>query len=142
MSMDGIPFRAIHFGAALRIFSLPLLVLAVALLFLALGVYRHIPWADVPLHLAGSMALAVSYCLLLRQLRRAGAVAPLPAALSGLFVVAAVVTTGVLWEFLEFLVDAAYPLLQMQVSVANTMGDLALDIAGGLLGVLFFRRGF
>src|SRR3989338_3520253 len=87
-------FRVIHFGAVLRIFSLPLLVLAVALLFLALGVYRLIPWADVPLHLAGSIALAVSYCLLLRQLRRADAVVSLPVALSGLFVVAAVATTG------------------------------------------------
>lgn len=138
--MNGTPFRAVQLGAVLRIFSAPMIVLAVALAFLALGVYRFLPWVDVPLHLAGSIALAVSYQLVLQRLQQSGSLTRLPAFVILPFVIAAVVTTGVLWEFLEFLADVAYPALQMQVSIANTMGDLALDLAGGLLGVLFFWR--
>src|SRR3989344_3518810 len=55
-------------------------------------------------------------------------------------VVAFAVLIGVLWEFAEFAVQYIFPDFVTQISIADTMADLFLDLLGGLSVVFLYSN--
>jgi hypothetical protein len=98
-----------------------------------IDVYSVWPDADVPMHFAGGLSFAffASGCI-----RALTAGAPKSSRLVVLELVLAgslTATAAVLWEFAEFALDHTVG-TTLQVSLANTMQDMAL----GLLGAVAF----
>jgi ABC-type polysaccharide/polyol phosphate export permease len=96
--------------------------------------YGDRPRLDIPMHLAGGIAMAffISGCFqaMPRGARRSSRVIVREA----LLVASLTTTAAVVWEFLEFAIDAATG-TNIQVSLANTMQDLALGMAGAAVVV-------
>jgi hypothetical protein len=99
-----------------------------------LDVYTPRPWLDVPMHVVGGVAIA----FFLR-----GAVDVLDAEAersrharlrTRLLVVTASMAVAVLWEFAEFALDRTLG-SNLQVSLANTMQDLATGTLGAVVAV-------
>ncbi len=108
----------------------PLLVLATHL-FLSRVMHAYLIWppTDIPVHFAGGLAIAffVSRCfqaLPRETIRRSRVVL-----LELLLVMALTATTAVFWEFAEFTDDRLFG-TNIQISLANTMQDLAMGILG------------
>lgn len=111
----------------------PLLVFATHLFIgRVLNAYAWWPPIDIPMHLSGGIAIAffISRCfqVLPRQ--------PVPhsrlSILELLLVGSLTATVAVFWEFAEFTLDQIYG-TKIQVSLANTMRDLAMGISGAIL---------
>lgn len=105
------------------------------------GWYTALFWFSSLLHFLGGMAAAaiVVWCCARYSQLGLGALRP-----TVLFfvVLSAVALIGVLWEFFEFALDAGFfgiPHILSQPSVADTMGDLALDLVGGTIFYILFR---
>src|SRR5262245_3578364 len=92
-------------------------------------VYRLWPQADIPMHFAGGFAIAffISCCFraLPRDVVRSSRLVVLEAVLIGSLTTSA----AVLWEFAEFTLDRMAG-TNVQVSLPNTMQDLALGMLG------------
>jgi hypothetical protein len=92
-------------------------------------VYKLWPSFDVPMHFVGGLAFAffVSQCF--RELPRGMVQRSRSVVLELLLIGSLTATAAVFWEFFEFSLDQ---LLQknIQVSLANTMKDLAMGIIG------------
>ena len=103
-----------------------------------LDVYRSWPGLDIPMHFAGGVSVAyfISGCIqgLPWDRGRGGVI------LEALLVASLTTSAAVVWEFLEFAIDAVTG-SNLQVSLANTMQDLALGMLGaGALIVARARR--
>jgi hypothetical protein len=112
----------------------PLMVFSIhAIASRVFHVYEAVPQADIPMHFAGGVAIAffISRCFraLPRDVVRSSRVIVLEAVL----VASLTTTAAVLWEFAEFLLDSVSG-TNVQVSLANTMKDLAF----GMLGAMVF----
>lgn len=98
-------------------------------------VYVKLPWFDVPMHFLGGVMIAILVGSFYKSFRRAG-IFP---ALSRMAYVALgtciVVMFAVWWEFAEFLIDQVFG-TTFQPSLADTMLDLLLGMAGGKLMLL------
>jgi len=96
-----------------------------------LDAYRVWPHADIPMHFAGGVAMAffLSQCFraLPREVVRSSRLVVLELVLIG----SLTATAAVFWEFTEFIYDRAFG-TNIQVSLANTMQDMAMGIAGAL----------
>jgi hypothetical protein len=95
----------------------------------AFDLYVVWPDADMPMHFAGGVAMAffVSQCF--RTLPRESARRGRLAVLELVLVVSLTATAAVFWEFAEFGVDRLTG-SNVQLSIENTMQDLALGILG------------
>ena len=108
----------------------PLLVFAVHVFASqVLRAYFFWPRTDIPMHFVGGLAMAyfISGCFraLPRETVRKSRVSVLEAILVGSLTTSA----AVVWEFAEFSIDAVAG-TRIQVSLANTMQDLALGMLG------------
>lgn len=116
-----------------------LFVFSLHLIALSLDMYNRHPHFDVIMHLLGGGAIAMSW-LLMNKLYFPKSSLPF---LYQLIVAVGIVTlVGVCWEFYEFLLDTRDGLPIRQLSIANTMQDLACDLLGALLisALTFWRR--
>lgn len=96
------------------------------------GLYGSHPWLDVPMHVAGGVAIAWFLHRALVNAGRAELLAPFHERTHHVLVQALVGTTTVLWEFAEFLSDR-YLGTHAQGGLDDTLLDMLLGIAGGVL---------
>jgi hypothetical protein len=117
----------------------PLTVFLVHVVAGVLGAYTRWPDTDIPMHLAGGVAMAffLSRCFraLSRGVVRSGRLVVLELVLVG----SLTITSAALWEIAEFACDRTLG-SSIQVSLANTMQDMAIGIAGALAFVVFRAR--
>jgi hypothetical protein len=94
-------------------------------------VYSARPALDIPMHFAGGVA--IGYCVsgCVRAMPRPGGRNRRALFLEALLVISLTTTAAVGWEFLEFAIDRATG-SNIQVSLPNTMQDLALGMAGAV----------
>ncbi|MCP4139336.1 MAG: hypothetical protein GY755_03430 [Chloroflexi bacterium] len=97
-----------------------------------LHIYDYYPSADVPMHFIGGIAIAFfvsrSFQLLPREAVKRSRIVLLELLLIG----SLTATAAVFWEFAEFALDQ-FADSNIQVSLANTMKDLAMGILGAIL---------
>jgi hypothetical protein len=118
----------------------PLLVFAIHVFIgRVLGLYESFPPIDIPMHISGGLAIAffISTCFqnLPREALQRDRIAILELLLAGTLTV----TAAVFWEFAEFSVDQLFG-SNVQVSLANTMKDMALGITGALAYIIIRSR--
>ncbi len=118
----------------------PLLVFATHL-FLSRGIeaYRDHPWLDIPMHLAGGVAMAFCLHAALLVLEDRELVERTEPKIRSLLVVALTGCTAIFWEFAEFTTDQL-GFTRAQAGLADTLLDMALGLVGGLLFVTLFAR--
>lgn len=100
--------------------------------------YFLFPWLDIPLHLLGGLFIGLlAIWLSGRLFVFFGEWSRLQ---KFLLVLGVVCLVGVFWEFFEFGLDWLYTIgivgFKSQLSVADTIGDLFLDILGGLFALI------
>jgi len=95
--------------------------------------YPALPWYDTALHFVAGIALAT---LILPVFKNRVRWNPFPAVIGILGFVA---LAGVGWEFVEFAFDATLG-TSTQESIRDTMADLAADLLGGGLIMLYYLR--
>ena len=104
------------------------------------GWYITHQWVDIPLHIAGGAWVAFVFFYF--QRRHILLFSALPFWFSLLMVVGFVMLVGVAWEWLEFGFDYFFAkdnfLICAQLGLADTMGDLVMDLLGGMLVGLYF----
>ena len=100
-------------------------------------VYTLWPQTDIPMHFAGGIAMAFFLSRCFRALPREFVGRSRLAVLECLLVGSLTATAAVLWEFAEFSLDQLTG-SNVQVSLANTMQDMALGIMGA--GVVIVVR--
>jgi hypothetical protein len=104
-----------------------------------LDLYRIWPPADIPVHFSAGAAVAfcISRCfqLLPREPVRQSRVNLLELLLIG----SLTASVAVFWEFAEFSADQLFG-TNVQISLANTMQDLAMGIGGALVLILIRVR--
>ena len=124
----------------LRAFSFPVLLFVFHVTIdYGFRLYGVFPWIDIPMHFFGGVAIAftaVSLCKLLIEQKIVRS-SSLFVVWLGVIGVVGVAALG--WETLEFLGDQVYG-TRMQLSLADTMGDLLLGTLGGALGGLLFIK--
>lgn len=140
-----------------NILVVPTGVLAVHLVMAyVVGIYRAYPSFDIPMHTAGGISIGIAAVLFIRTLQRKRKLPALPWWFVVLFAVAMTALAATLWEFFEFSADNLYALsrefgfplpgifgeafedlgrrsLSFQEGLPDTMLDMALGLAGGLL---------
>jgi hypothetical protein len=110
----------------------PVLVLVLHLaLDLGFRAYDERPWLDGPMHVAGGIAVAYAMATLLDTVNR-GDSCPQQVLLDRVLTITSVAAVAVLWELAEFVVDRTAG-TNLQVSLPNTMKDLALGLLGAVL---------
>jgi hypothetical protein len=111
----------------------PLLVFGIhVVLSRGFNAYVRVPGTDIPMHFFGGVSIAyfVSRCFqeLPRNVVRSSRIAILELVLVG----SLTATAAVIWEFAEFACDQIFG-TNIQRSLGNTMQDLALGVAGGVV---------
>src|SRR5688572_21848562 len=129
MDPTGSPLRMLLGG------SWPPLVVFLLHLFFSrvVGWYRDWPALDIPVHIAGGMAIAHFFQrLVLPATTRLVMLRPWAGAV---FVLSLTCTAAVWWEFAEYLSDR-YMGTHAQGGLNDTLGDMFMGVAGGVLCVL------
>ena len=118
----------------------PLLVFATHL-FLSRGIeaYRNHPWLDIPMHLAGGVAIAFSFRVTLLVLEDHELVERTGPRVRFLLVAALTASVAMVWEFAEFTTDQL-GLTRAQAGLEDTLLDMALGVVGGLLFLTLSAR--
>ncbi|MGH9866668.1 MAG: hypothetical protein ACREAA_00680 [Candidatus Polarisedimenticolia bacterium] len=96
-----------------------------------LHLYQHYPWLDNVMHLAGGVAIAFFFLVSWRAAVASGRAGRPAAMVTGLLVASLTCAAAVGWEFVEYLSDRLLH-TSMQMSLEDTLSDLALGIVGGL----------
>jgi hypothetical protein len=104
-----------------------------------LRVQRMIPWIDMPMHFFGGAAIAYFFRVSLRRPEASAVLGELNDFGRFLFALCCIGATTALWEFAEWITDAL-GWTGAQVSLADTLLDMALGIAGGLCLLLLTHR--
>lgn len=111
----------------------PLLVFSLhVVLGRGLHAYDVFPSIDVPMHILGGVAIAMFVSGSFRRLPRAMAQASRVIVLECVLIVSLTATAAVLWEFAEFSLDQLTG-SNVQVSLPNTMKDLAMGLTGATI---------
>lgn len=154
--------KALTIIKVLKIFRWPIAVLLLHVVVTFFGLYWHWHKLDNLLHFLGGasiglMALALidifynafrKHKSLSEEDSRSSKTASVQVAglkmnlrffFQTLFILGLVALFAVLWEFMEFLLDATAN-TQMQTDITDTMSDLALGLFGGLLVACFCSR--
>ncbi len=128
------------FAARLRIvlplpFVLSLAVFLAASLIAgeAFGAYERVWWWDLALHGASAVGMGMAGVLYVLMLFEGDRYAAPPWALTAIAVCLAV-TAGTLWELFEYAMDQALGLSMQKSGLPDTMGDLAVNVAGAVIG--------
>ncbi|PIT92379.1 MAG: hypothetical protein COU08_02645 [Candidatus Harrisonbacteria bacterium CG10_big_fil_rev_8_21_14_0_10_42_17] len=124
----------------IAIFSLLLILHALAV---ATGWYRVISWYDIVLHYIGGFFSAIFFFYIFGNTRCKQYANFLENKwVTLVLTVSFVALIGVLWEVFEFsfdhLIAARYGIDMSQLGLVDTMGDLVVDLLGGLAAGLLF----
>src|SRR5512143_1087932 len=93
--------------------------------------YTRFPAADMPMHFSGGLAIAYFVSRCFRLLPRDGTRRSRVVVLELVLIVSLTATAAVFWEFAEFVIDRILG-TDLQVSLANTMSDMAMGISGAI----------
>jgi hypothetical protein len=108
----------------------PLLVFATHVVAAeVIDVYSGWPRLDVPMHVAGGVAIAYFLSGCFQALPHDRIRRSLMIVLEALLIASLTTTAAVVWELIEFAIDAITG-SNLQVSLTNTMQDLALGMLG------------
>lgn len=100
------------------------------------GFYWRHPWLDLPLHFLGGAVVALFWVVVFQS-----ELAKMSGPSRLIFLLGATALVGVLWEFFEWALDLTlFHHLISQATLRDTLGDLAMDLMGGLLITLFFFK--
>ena len=139
MSMASFPIRPL---AILNFFKLPLFVLALHVVLAGfLQVYEFAPWFDMPMHYLGGLSVTYSLWLLLNYFQEEKVINQLGLPITILFSFSLLITVAVFWEFGEFALDRLLG-INLQVSLPNTMRDLAAGMIGAVTVLVYFSWRF
>lgn len=99
--------------------------------------YMTHPWVDIPLHFFGGCSIAMFAYLLLNAFPdKKKMINDLPVIIRIFLYVSIVSLAAVLWEFYEFIHDIVF-LTSYQPNLRDTMTDLFLGLAGGLILAIY-----
>jgi hypothetical protein len=120
----------------------PISIVILLLFFTAIAIgfgeyanfYERFYWFDSVLHFGSAVLVGFFAVVPLVIVARKRHIKE-PTILIVLFAFFAAVTVGVLWEIIEFYIDALFG-SNMQPSLADTMHDLQLEVAGSLIGAI------
>jgi hypothetical protein len=105
-------------------------------LFLSRVVHAYDIWptTDIPMHFSGGMAIAffISRCFQLLPREVATIKRSRIVLLEILLMISLTATAAVFWEYAEFTIDQVFG-TNIQISLANTMQDLAMGISGAFV---------
>ncbi len=132
--------RHISLSLIVYVFVVFAILYGLTLLF---GWFDTIAWFDVPMHLIGGMWIGLVFLYLFSGFFQSDVYAHHAERVKVLLLgIGFAAFIGILWEFFEFGLDAFFS-LALQVSVADNMKDLLMDIIGGGVVVawaLFYHR--
>ncbi|SDE80013.1 hypothetical protein [Limimaricola pyoseonensis] len=103
------------------------------------GLYRTSAWWDMALHLTASAVLAL-VGVALALLPTAGAPPRTPLWILGTLGVGFAALVGAGWELFEFGIDALFGTNAQRSGLPDTMGDMAVNLAGATYGALAAQR--
>ncbi len=121
-----------------------LAVLALHVVLTFSGAYWIVNHLDKPMHFLGGFAmgllgLAIHHAVASRHHTKNS-----PWWYHALFVVGFAMLIGIAWEFHEYLLDNTFVVWYgwpaSQLSLADTMGDFAMDFLGALVAFIVFRK--
>lgn len=118
-------------------FRWPMAVLFVHVFLTYVGGYYWWAHVDKIMHLLGGMSIAAAAISGMHYAKQRQWISFINPYLTVLCIVAIVALIAVGWEFFEFILDHTLR-TRMQPSVADTMGDLACGLVGGLLIAMKF----
>lgn len=119
------------FRALIRGLAFPAAVLAIHALTLA---FYEAWWPyDIPMHFLGGVSIAVGGAVCIASWKGASFLGSVPGWFVVMFLVGLTMIFGVLWEFVEFGSDWILHTVNQQ-GLRDTMGDLAMDLLGGVVG--------
>ncbi len=104
-----------------------------------LHLYQIWPPTDIPMHFSGGLAMAYFISRCFQLLPRENVKRNRIVLLELMLIVSLTATTAVFWEFAEFSADQLLG-TNVQISLANTMQDLAMGILGALVYALWRSR--
>ena len=118
----------------------PILVLVLhAIASYGFDAYNRIPWIDIPMHLAGGLAISfffLSAFTLSQSTRVFGLLSPLAV----LLMVLSLTTVAIgVWEITEYTMDR-YLGTQTQKGVIDTLVDILMGLAGASLTSMMYWR--
>ena len=118
----------------------PLLVFATHVFIdRVLNAYELWPPIDIPMHFSGGLAIAFFISRCFQTLPREAVQRSRLVVLDLLLVGSLTATAAVFWEFAEFSLDQVFG-TNVQVSLANTMKDMAMGISGAIVFILIRAR--
>lgn len=102
-----------------------------------MSLYWIFRWLDIPMHIFGGFMASLGFIWLAAAILFVSRNLKLSPKKEWFWGILGVVIIGVLWEFLE----AAYGLSGLRgMQAVDTIADIVNDIAGGIIGVLFWKR--
>jgi hypothetical protein len=109
--------------------------------FLSRVVYLYDFWppTDIPVHFSGGMAIAFFTSRCFQYLPRESVKRSRVVLLELLLMGSLTATAAVFWEFAEFSIDQLLG-MNVQLSLANTMKDMAMGILGSIVLILIRSR--
>lgn len=126
------------------------LILAIHVVALLSGWYEFHRWFDIPMHFAGGVAIGLlvlaGFEVCIDKLSFARTIRTFwQTIIYGLGVLGLVALVGVAWEWYEFIFDTiavqlSANVMPAQMGLGDTMADLFLDLSGGLVAFLGWRK--
>ena len=121
----------------LKIFLPPIIIFLFHVIMIAVfNIYTIFPAFDIPMHFLGGLSIGVSAIILLNIFKSK---ITTPKWFLFLWIISLTVMIAVLWEFAEFTADYFFQ-TQMQLSLADTMGDLLMGMLGGMTAGIWFIK--
>jgi len=111
---------------------------------IACHLYNRQPNLDIPMHFAGGFVTALLAIAIQHEFKKVHRIKHVTWWHELLFVIGFVALVAVGWEFFEFLVDSFWQRqlgFVSQISIQDTMGDLAMGLIGGGVAHVLFRPG-
>ncbi|HYE59953.1 MAG TPA: hypothetical protein VEA18_02105, partial [Candidatus Kapabacteria bacterium] len=101
--------------------------------------YELWPSLDIPMHFIGGVVTAWSGCLAYGEYAKRGLLPKLPLPFFFFCLIGLVSFVGILWECYEFIHDTFFFRGNyFQPSIRDVMGDLILDLLGGMVLFLLY----
>ena len=117
----------------------PFAVLIFHILATVIGWYETFWWFDIPLHFLGGVAIAISSIFFFEYFQITNRLEIKWWPLKILLIISLVGLSAVCWEFMEFTFDQMFS-TNMQPGMVDTIKDLAVGLAGGILTALLFPK--
>lgn len=120
------------------------IILAFHMLFLMIGNFYKIWWADIALHFSGGIFVGLfTIWFIFNKTNLPIQKEKLPFYIVFILVISFTALIGVLWEFYEFILDqiTGYKssIMVMQENLKDTMSDLLMDLLGAAASVIFLK---